>query len=303
MTQRVYTVKVNQEDAGMRLDAFVFKACQEHDLGISRTHVQKLIRDGKVTLSGAALKQNYKIKQGDALMVTVEEKKPFMVGAEEMPLDIVYEDDDVIVLNKPIGLVVHPAPGNYAHTLVNALLHHTKKLADVNPVRPGIVHRLDKDTSGLMVVAKTNSAYQSLVKQFSEHSIKREYVALVKGRVEFDEGVIDLPIARHQFTREKMAISFHAEAKEASTHYRMLKRSDACSLLSLTPHTGRTHQLRVHLASLGHPICGDKKYGEADASRRMALHARVIGFVHPKTKKFLEFSTEIPSEFLAPFKK
>ncbi|MDD5237078.1 MAG: RluA family pseudouridine synthase [Candidatus Omnitrophica bacterium] len=297
-----YKLKVSEQDSGKRLDAYILESCRKHELEFSRTHIQKLIRQGYVAINEKKLTPNYKVKTGELINLSLEEKKPFPIKAEKIPLDIVYEDDDVIVVNKPIGLVVHPAAGNLEHTLVQALLFHSSRLSDVNPERPGIVHRLDKDTSGLLLVARTNDAHQKLVKQFSKHTVKRRYVALVKGRVEFDEGSIDLPIGRHRINREKMSVSFLPEAKDAVTHYRTLKRGRDYSLLELTPYTGRTHQLRVHLASLGHPICGDKKYGKTDTFKRLMLHARYIGFIHPKSKKFLEFSTDIPQEFSQLFK-
>ena len=293
-----FKLKVANDDSGMRLDAYILKSCQKHNLEFSRTHIQKIIRQGNITLNGEKLKPNYKLKENDLILVKLEEKKPLQIIPQSMPLDIIYEDKDVLVINKPVGLVVHPAPGNYDSTLVNALVSYTDELSDVNPLRPGIVHRLDKDTSGIMLVAKNNKAHLVLSQQFNKHTIKRSYVAVVKGRVEFDEGKIDLPIGRHQINREKMAVSFKPQAKEALTYYRTISRSRDCSLLELTPHTGRTHQLRVHLASLGHPICGDGKYGEAGIFKRMFLHAKYIGFIHPTTKKFLEFSTPIPQEFL-----
>ena len=192
---------------------------------------------------------------------------------------------------------MHPAPGNYEHTLVNALLHHFKNLSDINPQRPGIVHRLDKETSGLIVVAKNNSSHLTLAAQFAKHSIKRKYIALVRGRVEFDENVIEVPIGRHPLKRKNMAVSFKENAKQAKTRYRTLKRGEDFSLLELEPFTGRTHQLRVHLAFIGHPILGDSKYGPGNKFSRMALHAKYLGFLHPKTGKFMEFSSETPKEF------
>lgn len=195
-------------------------------------------------------------------------------------------------------MVVHPAPGNYQHTLVNALLYHFKTLSDVNPQRPGIVHRLDKDTSGLLVIAKNNFTHLGLAAQFAKHSIKRKYVALVKGKVEFDEDIIEMPIVRHPDKRKNMSVGFGKKAKYAKTYYRTLKRSDNFSILELHPFTGRTHQLRVHLAFLGHPILGDTKYGKNDAFSRLALHAQYIGFAHPRTGKFMEFESALPGEFV-----
>ena len=212
-------------------------------------------------------------------------------------IKIVYEDDNIIVINKPAGLVVHPAPGNYEHTLVNALIYCFKNLSDINPQRPGIVHRLDKETSGLLVIAKNNTTHLALARQFAKHSIKRKYIALVKGKMEFDEDIIELPIGRHPRRRKNMAVGFAKGTKYAKTHYRTLKRKEDCSLLELEPFTGRTHQLRVHLAFIGHPILGDAKYGKGNGSKRMCLHAKYIGFLHPSSGKFVEFSSDTPSEF------
>jgi 23S rRNA pseudouridine1911/1915/1917 synthase len=193
---------------------------------------------------------------------------------------------------------VHPAPGNYEHTLVNALLYHFKQLSNINPLRPGIVHRLDKETSGLLVIAKNNAAHLALAAQFAKHSIKRKYIAVVRGRVEFDENVIELPIVRHPVKRENMSVGFGKNSKYAKTYYRTLKRGDDFSLLELEPFTGRTHQLRVHLAFLGHPILGDTKYARYDNFKRLALHAQSIGFMHPRSAKFVEFSCKPPKEFM-----
>jgi len=251
----------------------------------------------------ALVKSNYKVKLQDEIKVVIADKKEASIGAENIPLEVVYEDDDLAVINKPAGLVVHPAPGNREHTLVNALFNRFNKLSDVNPSRPGIVHRLDKETSGLLVVAKNNFSHQLLSQQFEKHTIKRVYIALVKGKVEFDEDVIELPIARHPVKRENMAVSFKEEAKFARTHYLTLKRSKEFSLVELKPFTGRTHQLRVHLAFLGHPILGDKKYGKENDFSRLALHAKSLGFVHPRSGKLIEFTSDLPKEFNELIKK
>jgi 23S rRNA pseudouridine1911/1915/1917 synthase len=200
------------------------------------------------------------------------------------------------VINKPPGLVVHPAPGNRKHTLVNALLSRFKKLSAINPQRPGIVHRLDKETSGLLVIAKDDATHLELARQFAEHSIKRKYIALVKGRMKFDEGVIEMPIGRHPYKRKSMAVGFGENTKYAKTYYRTIKRATDYTLLELEPFTGRTHQLRVHLAFLGHPILGDSKYGKNNEFARLALHAKYLGFTHPHAKKFIEFNCAVPKE-------
>lgn len=282
----------------MRIDLFLLEFSKANDLGFSRVFIQKLISGGSVTLAREEkLKSHYKAKAGDEFKVIIEDKKPNELKAENIPLDIVYQDDDLAIMNKPVGLVVHPAPGNYEHTLVNALLYHFKNLSDLSPQRPGIVHRLDKETSGLMVIAKNNSSHLVLASQFAKHSIKRKYIALVKGRVEFDENVIELPIGRHPVKRKNMAVSFKGSSKPAKTRYRTLKRAKDFSLLELEPFTGRTHQLRVHLAFIGHPILGDAKYGRDNNFSRLALHAKYLGFFHPVSGKFIEFSSEMPKEF------
>ena len=286
------------QDSGSRLDIFLARFFKEKKMGFSRTAIQGLIRSGKVRIKNTdGLKPHYKLKAADELRVVLDEKKVTELSAEDIPLEIVYQDNDLAVINKPAGLVVHPAPGNYNHTLVNALLYHFKKLSDVSPARPGIVHRLDKETSGILIVAKNNAAHLNLAEQFAEHSIKRIYLALVKGKMEFDENIIELPIARHPYKRKNMSVGFGPNAKYAKTYYRTLRRGDTFSLLELKPFTGRTHQLRVHLAFLGHPILGDTKYGKNNEFARLALHAQTLGFKHPVSGEYLEFSSALPEEF------
>lgn len=294
-----YTLKVLAEDSGKRIDIYITDFFKAKKLGLSRVFIQKLILEGGVILKDSDLKlsAHYKVKAGEEFIVSFEEKKPGAPQAEDISLEIVYEDEDLAVINKPAGLVVHPAPGNPGHTLVNALLHYFKQLSDISPQRPGIVHRLDKDTSGLLVIARNNFSHLNLAKQFAQHSIKRKYIALVKGRMEFDENIIEVPIARHPYKRKSMSAGFGKEPKYARTHYRTLKRGDDFSLVELEPFTGRTHQLRVHLAFLGHPILGDVKYGRNNKFVRLALHAKYLGFVHPRTGKFMEFSNAMPKEF------
>lgn len=301
---RQYSLKVYAADADMRLDVFILRFSTDNKLGFSRTFIQRLIRDGKVALNNLPInKAHYKVKSADEIKITVEDKKPASTQPENIPLEVVYEDKDIAIINKPQGLVTHPAPGNYEHTLVNALLYHLKDLSDINPQRPGIVHRLDKDTSGLMVIAKNNPAHLNLARQFAAHSIKRKYVAVVSGRTEFDENVIEMPIGRHPYKRKNMAVGFGKNTKYAKTLYRTLKRTDKISLLELEPFTGRTHQLRVHLAFLGHPILGDSKYAKSKQFKRLALHAKSIGFIHPATGKFMEFSCDVPREFTMLFER
>lgn len=291
------------ENAGKRMDLCVMQFLQEQQLAISRTFIQALIHEGLVLVNDVSIKKpHHKIKLGDCITVRYEQKEKRLLLPEEIPLEIIYQDDVVAVINKPIGLVTHPAPGNWEHTLVNALCYHIKELSLVNPERPGIVHRLDKDTSGIMVVAKNDAAHINLVKQFAKHSIKRRYIAVVHGKMEFDEHIIEVVVGRHPYKRKEMAVGVCKNAKYAKTFYRTLKRVSDYSLLELEPFTGRTHQLRVHLSSIGHPILGDTKYGKNDGIPRLALHAQLIGFQHPVTGKFMEFTSEVPEEFRGFFK-
>lgn len=299
-----FILQVLDTQVHMRLDLLLTNYAAQNNLGLSRTNIQKLIREGKVFLNSRIVnKPHYKLNAFDALQVFLPEKEKTEFLPEEILLDIVYEDNDILLINKQPGLVVHPAPGNRQHTLVNALLGRSTKLSDINKNRPGIVHRLDKETSGLLVIAKNNASHLKLVKQFAQHSIQRKYIAIVSGRVEFDEDVIEAPIGRHPLKRKNMAVSFTQNTKYAKTSYRTLKRSKDFSLLELKPFTGRTHQLRVHLAYLGHSILGDAKYGKKDNFSRLALHAQEIGFVHPSTGKLVHFTSNIPLEFQEFIKK
>jgi 23S rRNA pseudouridine1911/1915/1917 synthase len=296
MTERI--IKVLPEQAGLRLDILLADYSNQWELGLSRTTLQKLMADGSVFIDDLAVsKAHVKVKLGQRIKIVVPRKEDTTALAEKIALEVVYEDDDLAVINKPSGLVVHPAPGNPKHTLVNALLGRFKELSDINPGRPGIVHRLDKETSGLMVVVKNNPSHLKLAEQFASHTIERTYVAIVSGVVEFDENIIEAPIGRHPIKRKKMAVSFSEDTKYAKTHYRTLKRGKDFTLLELKPFTGRTHQLRVHLAFLGYPILGDEKYGRRNEFSRLALHAKSLGFTHPRTGKFLQFDSQLPEEF------
>lgn len=297
-------LQVKAEEAKMRLDLLLVDYALKNNLGLSRTNIQRLIHEGKVFVNSQVVdKPHHKLNSLDQLQVILPEAEKTEFLPEEIPLDIVYEDNDLLVINKQPGLVVHPAPGNKEHTLVNALLGRSTELSSINKNRPGIVHRLDKETSGLLVIAKNNPSHLKLVKQFAQHSIKRTYIAIVSGRVEFDEDVIEAPIGRHPIKRKNMAVSFTQNTKYAKTAYKTLKRCDNFSFLELKPFTGRTHQLRVHLAYLGHPILGDAKYGKKDNFSRLALHAQEIGFIHPVTGKFMHFTSAIPLEFTEFVKK
>ncbi len=296
---REYTLKVPDEQEGTRLDLLISAYSKEESLGLSRTAIQELMSRESITVHGSSdVKSHYKGKADDAIKIITEDKVKSSLLPEDIPLEVVYEDKDLAIINKPVGLVVHPAPGNRSHTLVNALLFRFKELSDINPQRPGIVHRLDKDTSGILVIAKNNSSHLKLSEQFSDHSIKRKYVALVQGKMEFDENVIEAPLARHVIKRESMAVDFSDKSRYAKTYYRTLKRFGGYSLLQLEPFTGRTHQLRVHLAFIGHPILGNKKYGKKNEFSRLALHAQSLGFIHPTSGKFVEFNSPLPQEFL-----
>ncbi|MFH1691604.1 MAG: RluA family pseudouridine synthase [Candidatus Omnitrophota bacterium] len=286
------TCIIDEQKARLRLDVFL-KGLEPE---CSRMQIQDLILSGGATVNGAGIKPHYKLKIGDQVEWSVAQKSPCRLNPEDIPITIIFEDADIIVLDKPSGLVVHPGAGNLEHTLVNALLFHTKNLSNISQERPGIVHRLDKDTSGVMVVAKNNHSHLELARQFKKHSIERRYIALVSGVIEFDEGIIDVPLKRHILDRKKIAVSFTEEAKSAHTFYKVLKRFSDKTAVALYPKTGRTHQLRVHLAYLGHPILGDMTYGKAKNFVRLALHAKDLGFYHPSTGELVRFKSPLPKE-------
>lgn len=289
------TIKASEENIGQRLDRFI-----ADNSGISRSYAAKLCEDGLVTFKDKKLTKKYKIQGGEEIVINLPKPEETSAEAEDIPLDIVYEDEDIIVINKPQGMVVHPAAGNEKGTLVNALMHHCKgNLSAINGViRPGIVHRIDKDTSGLLICAKTNEAHLSLAAQLKERKPLRKYVALVNGNIKEDEGTIDKPIDRNVRDRKKMAVV--QGGREAVTHYRVLERFGRYTLVECILETGRTHQIRVHMASIGHSIVGDKTYGVKKEKFNLTgqlLHARTIGFKHPKTGQVMEFSSQIPSYF------
>lgn len=291
-------MRVGPEDAGLRLDLYLLKFSQAHNLGLSRNFIQNLIASKRVSSAGRNLRAHQKVKPGEEFRLEVPEKAPEKLLAQDIPLSICFEDADVIVINKPSGMLVHPSSASSRDTLVNALLFHCPGLSSVNPQRPGIVHRLDKDTSGLLVAVKNNPAHHHLARQFAAHSVLRRYVALVKGRIKFDEDVIEAPIGRHPRLRQKMSVNFIAKHKSALTRYRVLRRGKQATLLELSPFTGRTHQLRVHLSFIGHPVLGDSIYSQDRSFPRLALHSLRLGFVHPRTDKYVEFNTDMPKEFL-----
>ncbi|WP_044893836.1 RluA family pseudouridine synthase [Bacillus alveayuensis] len=265
----------------------------------SRSQVQQWIKDGLVTVNGKAVKANYKCSAGDAVVVELPEPEPLDVEPEEMDLDIYYEDADVLVVNKPRGMVVHPAPGHMRGTLVNGLLAHCKDLSGINGVlRPGIVHRIDKDTSGLLMVAKNDFAHESLVNQLVNKTVTRKYKAIVHGVIPHDYGTIDAPIGRDKHDRQSMAVT-EENGKEAVTHFRVLERFDKFTFIECQLETGRTHQIRVHMKYIGYPLAGDPKYGPKKTLPidGQALHAGVLGFTHPRTGEYLEFEAPLPKEF------
>lgn len=279
---------------GARLDRYV----TERAIDFSRAHVQKLIQDGFVTVNGAVSKPSYQVEAGDVIKLTVPEPKPTELLPQAMPLKVVYEDPDVLVIDKPPGLTVHPAPGHPDRTLVNAVLAMCPDLAGINDeVRPGIVHRLDKDTSGLIMVAKNEAAHHGLAAQIKEHSVKKVYLALVKGIVKPPSGVIRAPIGRNPGNRKKMAVV--EGGREAVSRYRTLKSGKGYSLLEVTLETGRTHQIRVHLSAIGHPVVGDAVYGgKSDVLGRQFLHAHRLGFKQPRSGQYLEFVSDLPPDLV-----
>ncbi|GAB6932539.1 RluA family pseudouridine synthase [Calditerricola satsumensis] len=290
----VYEWTVEEPDVGERIDRFL--AAQEEDW--SRAQVQKWIKEGRVTVNGEPVKANYRLEPDDEIVLRVPPPKDLAVEPEPMELDIVYEDSDVVVVNKPRGLVVHPAPGHLSGTLVNGLLYHCRDLSGIGGVlRPGIVHRIDKDTSGLLVVAKNDRAHLSLARQFKDHTVTRRYVALVHGEVAHDRGTIDAPIGRDPHNRQRMAV-LPKTGKHAVTHFAVLERFPGYTLLELKLETGRTHQIRVHMKFIGHPVVGDPKYGPRKTLPidGQALHAGVLGFVHPRTGEYLEFRAPLPED-------
>lgn len=287
---------IGVEHKGERLDKFLSSL---EELDLTRTAAQNLITDGSVTVNGRAVAKNYVISGDEEISVTLPEPTTLDITAENIPIEIVFEDDYLLVVNKPKGMVVHPAPGNYSGTLVNALMYHCKdRLSSINGViRPGIVHRIDKNTSGLLIVAKNDVAHLKLAEQIKEHSFTREYEAIVCGRLKESSGTIDAPIGRHPVDRKKMCVT-EKNSRNAVTHYEVLEEYEKYSYLRLKLETGRTHQIRVHLSYIGHPVLGDDVYGKPIKDfEGQCLHARKIGFVHPVTEKYLEFTSDLPQYF------
>ncbi len=288
---------VDESLVNIRLDKLISMKFEE----LSRTYVNNLIDDGHILVNDKKSKPSYKVKENDVIIIDVPEAKPIDIKAEDIPLDIVYEDDDLLVINKPQGMVVHPAHGHYEKTLVNALLAHCKDLSGINgSLRPGIVHRIDKDTSGLIVVSKNDASHLFLAEQLKDHTMHREYFALVKGYIKENEGKIDLPIARSKLNRQKMAVD-GVDGKKAITYFSVEKRFNDYTLLRCKLMTGRTHQIRVHLSYIGHPVEGDSVYSKTKNrlyDNGQLLHAYKLTFIHPKTKKEISFECPLPQYFI-----
>jgi 23S rRNA pseudouridine1911/1915/1917 synthase len=279
---------------GGRLDKYI----SEQRPDISRSQAQRLIDDGRVTVNGSPARASYKVIAGDIITITVPPPPPSSLTPEEIPLKILYEDDDLMVIDKPPGLTVHPAPGHPNHTLANAILSHLPEIPDTGDrQRPGIVHRLDKDTSGLIIVAKNSSAHQNLTEQFKNRVVSKTYLTLVRGQVKPDMGTIEAPIGRDRSHREKMVVTDSSHGREARTNYRVRQHIGKYSLLEVKPETGRTHQIRVHLAAIGYPVIGDETYGgKSPLLGRQFLHAHRLRFQLPSTGESVEFTSELPPD-------
>ncbi len=305
----IITLNAHSENCGERIDVYISNQCE-----ITRSAAQKLLSDGNVTVCCKKVKKNYRLADGDALQILLPEPELLDVVPQDIPVDIVYEDEHLLVVNKPKGMVVHPAPGNPDKTLVNALMFHCKgSLSSINGViRPGIVHRIDKDTSGLLIVAKSDAAHTGLAEQIKKHSFTRVYNAIVAGNLTKADGVIDAPIARHPVDRKRMSVQHNEQAKRAVTHYKVLENLGRYNYVELKLETGRTHQIRVHMSSIGHPVIGDPVYkttfdkferSNADILRGQCLHAREIGFEHPITGVYMHFDSGLPEYFKAVLEK
>lgn len=286
---------VDEKNEGLRIDKYLADIFEDK----SRSFIQGLIEKENVKVNNKIPKSNYKLKKSDEIEIIIPEPEILKVEAENIPIDIVYEDEDVIVVNKPQGMVVHPAPGNYNGTLVNALLYHCKDLSSINGViRPGIVHRIDKDTSGILVVAKNDESHNKLSLQLKDHSMKREYYALIEGRLKNDSGTIDKPLGRCK--KDRLKIGIVEDGKRAVTHYEVIERYNGYTLIKCILETGRTHQIRVHMASIGFPLVGDPLYGFKRQKFKLegqVLHAKTLGFIHPTSGEYMEFTSELPKYF------
>lgn len=296
-TNMKQTFLVCEHDAGTRIDVFLKEACPD----LSRSFLQKLLKSQDILVNGAAVKANYKVAFGDKVEITIPAATEPEIIAEPMDLDIIYEDQDVILVNKPKGMVVHPAAGHYTGTLVNGLMAHCKdQLSGINGVlRPGIVHRIDMDTTGVLIACKNDMAHNSIAAQLKEHTITRRYKAIVHGVIKEEQGTIDAPIGRHPTDRKKMSIN-EKNGRHAVTHYQVLERFNQFTYIECRLETGRTHQIRVHMASIHHPLLGDTVYGPEKCLFKVqgqTLHAGVLGFIHPRTGEYMEFEVPLPKYF------
>lgn len=288
---------VEAEDTGIRIDRYLSERCAD----ISRSYFQKLLKEEEILVDGFPVKSNYKVTAGNRIQVTIPEAREPEIVPEEMQLDILYEDKDIILINKPKRMVVHPAAGHYTGTLVNGLMDHCRgDLSGINGVmRPGIVHRIDMDTTGVLIVCKNDMSHQSIANQLKEHTITRKYYAIVHGIVKSEEGTIDAPIGRHPVDRKKMSIN-QKNGKNAITHYRVLEYLKQFTYVECQLETGRTHQIRVHMASIGHPLLGDAVYGPMKSPYHLTgqtLHAGVLGIIHPRSGEYMEFHAPLPEYF------
>ena len=291
------TFLINEEDSQQRIDIYLTGQFPD----FSRTKIQKLLDRGEVTVNEKVVKANHKLKVNDEIVINVPDAEPVDIQPENIPLDIYYEDDDILVVNKPKEMVVHPALGHHSGTLVNALLYHCKgNLSGINgELRPGIVHRIDKNTTGLLVVCKTDSAHNYISNQLRRHNINRKYHAIVCNSLTEDEGTINMPIGRDTKDRKRMAVNFE-NGKDAVTHYKVLRRFQHHTYIECKLETGRTHQIRVHMAQIGHPVLGDDVYGSKTCPYHLigqTLHAKKLGFLHPTTRKYMEFDSNLPDYF------
>lgn len=294
---RSIKIVIKNNEVGERLDKLLSQKLEDY----TRSHIQNLIKSGNIKVNESAVNKNYKVSFNDVIYINEIDPKVLEINAENLPLDIIYEDNDMLIVNKQKGIVVHPAPGNYNHTLVNALLYHCKgSLSGINGIiRPGIVHRIDKDTSGLLMIAKNDFAHQKLALQIKEHTFKREYEAIVYGHFKEQSGKIDLPIGRSNKDRKKMAVTDRC-SKDAVTHYKVIKEYKDFTHLRLKLETGRTHQIRVHMSYINHPLAGDKIYGPKkviESLNGQCLHAKFIGFKHPRSGEYMEFESDLPYYF------